>query len=158
MNIKIFPVFYVSYIMMLSAITAVHLLNKMSKIQNILLQQAVPHSVNVWCNAQFIFLHKRWKSMCWYTFQGLPICKRWLMQLKVLFSHIIYEYSTTRFIRIPVTDGKKMPMRMVKDVVISAKTWLYTGRSSGSISSGSLDCAMNWPISRKLSWMLSEIQ
>jgi hypothetical protein len=25
-------------------------------------------------------------------------------------------------IRIPVTDGKKMPMRMVKDVVMSANT------------------------------------
>jgi len=58
---------------------------------------------------------------------------------------------------LPVTEGKKMPMRMVKVVVMSAHTWLYALPLRFSMTSGLafLDMAMYWPYSKKLLSMLS---
>lgn len=55
---------------------------------------------------------------------------------------------------IPVTDGKNMPMRIVKVVEISANTWLYV-LPICSMSFGSFPTEMYWPSSRKLSRTLS---
>lgn len=50
---------------------------------------------------------------------------------------------------IPVTDGKKIPIKMVNAVVESITTWLYVGRSSAFISSGSFEAAMYCPSFKK---------
>ena len=53
----------------------------------------------------------------------------------------------------PVTDGKKIPIKIVNDVVISATTWPFCPPSAiiGSISSGFFPTATYCPFSRKLS-------
>lgn len=57
---------------------------------------------------------------------------------------------------IPVTDGKKIPIRIVNEVVISATTWLNVWETSLLLmSSLALPLAMNCPASKKLSYKLS---